>query len=101
MTGKALGPTMIGELLIRGPQVMMGYLNDSKTTMKVLDDDGWYHTGDLAIRSETGQFYYVDRKTQMIHYKSTNVSVFICHMIATESIKNLKKMMGFHASTAF
>jgi long-chain acyl-CoA synthetase len=49
-----------GQLVIRGPQVMKGYWNQSEETERVLRE-GWLHTGDLAWMDEDGFFYFVDR----------------------------------------
>ncbi len=54
-----------GELLIKGPQVMKGYLNRSDATAETLTD-GWLHTGDIATMDEEGYFFIVDRKKDMI-----------------------------------
>jgi long-chain acyl-CoA synthetase len=62
-----------GELLIRGPQVMKGYLNMPEETAGVLTDDGWLHTGDIATMDEDGYFYIVDRKKDMIISGGYNV----------------------------
>lgn len=55
----------IGEIAVRGPQVMMGYWNDEEETEEVLRD-GWLLTGDLGYVDEEGFFYVVDRKSDMI-----------------------------------
>jgi long-chain acyl-CoA synthetase len=55
----------IGELVIRGPQVMKGYWNKPEETAQVLRD-GWLHTGDIARKDQDGYFYIVDRKKDMI-----------------------------------
>lgn len=55
----------IGELLVRGPQVMKGYWNKPEETAAAMAD-GWLHTGDMAYTDEEGYFYIVDRKKDMI-----------------------------------
>ncbi|NBB93293.1 MAG: long-chain-fatty-acid--CoA ligase [Gammaproteobacteria bacterium] len=62
-----------GELCVRGPQVMKGYWNRPEETAKVLDDDGWLRTGDMAKMDENGYFYIVDRKKDMILVSGFNV----------------------------
>lgn len=62
-----------GELLIRGPQIMKGYLGRPDETAKTLTDDGWLHTGDVAKMDEEGYFYIVDRMKDMILSGGYNV----------------------------
>ncbi|MGD2200973.1 MAG: long-chain fatty acid--CoA ligase [Candidatus Bathyarchaeota archaeon] len=62
----------VGELAVRGPQVMMGYWNMPEETEMVLKD-GWLYTGDIAKRDEEGYFYIVDRKKDLIKYKGYSV----------------------------
>ncbi|MGH8085624.1 MAG: long-chain fatty acid--CoA ligase [Lysobacter sp.] len=63
----------VGELCIRGPQVMKGYWHRPQETAEVLDADGWLHTGDMAKMDEKGFFYIVDRKKDMILVSGFNV----------------------------
>jgi long-chain acyl-CoA synthetase len=56
----------IGELWVRGPQVMQGYWNNPEETAKVMRPEGWLATGDMARMDEDGFFYIVDRKKDMI-----------------------------------
>ncbi len=71
-TGVPLPPGEVGELLIRGPQVMQGYWNLPEETAQVLRD-GWLYTGDLASMDEDGFFTIVDRKKDLILYGPYNV----------------------------
>lgn len=64
-TGKMLPPGEIGELAVKGPQVMKGYWNNQEETELVLKD-GWLYTGDLCYMDEKGFFYIVDRKKDTI-----------------------------------
>lgn len=64
-TGQPLPPRQIGEVAVRGPQVMKGYWNQPEQTAAVLRD-GWLLTGDLGYMDEDGYFYIVDRKKDMI-----------------------------------
>jgi long-chain acyl-CoA synthetase len=71
--GKVLPIGEVGELCIRGPQVMKGYWNQPEETAKVLDADGWLRTGDIARMDPTGQAFIVDRKKDMILVSGFNV----------------------------
>ena len=71
--GQPLPTGDVGELMVRGPQVMKGYWQRSEETAKVLGNDGWLHTGDIARMDENGYFYIVDRKKDMILVSGFNV----------------------------
>ena len=70
--GNVLGVDEIGEILVKGPQVMTGYWNKSKETEEVLKD-GWLYTGDMGKMDEDGFFKVVDRKKEMINVSGFNV----------------------------
>ncbi|SIQ89519.1 AMP-binding protein [Solilutibacter tolerans] len=63
----------IGELCVKGPQVMDGYWKRDDETAKVMDAQGWLHTGDMARIDPTGYAYIVDRKKDMILVSGFNV----------------------------
>ncbi|OLL24927.1 putative 4-coumarate--CoA ligase 1 [Neolecta irregularis DAH-3] len=71
-TGKDLGINETGELLVRGPNVMMGYVGDLNN-IGVLSSDGWYSSGDIAYIDKNGLCYVVDRKKELIKYKGFQV----------------------------
>lgn len=71
--GNSLPQGEIGELYAKGPQVMKGYWNRPEETAKVIDADGWLATGDIGYMDETGFFYIVDRKKDMILVSGFNV----------------------------
>ncbi len=71
---KTLPPGEPGELAIRGPQIMKGYLNKPEETSKVLTPDGWYLSGDIARIDEEGYVYILDRKKDMIKYKGYQIA---------------------------
>lgn len=73
-TGAELGPNQEGEICIRGPQVMKGYLNNPEATAACIDEDNWFHTGDLGYADEEGYFYIVDRLKELIKYKGMQVA---------------------------
>ncbi|GGF06507.1 long-chain-fatty-acid--CoA ligase [Halobacillus andaensis] len=56
----------IGEIAVKGPQVMKGYWKKKEETDQVLSEDGWFRTGDMGYMSDDGYFYVVDRKKDMI-----------------------------------
>lgn len=62
-----------GELWVRGPQVMKGYLNNAEATAATIDADGWLHTGDVAIIDEDGHMTVVDRVKELIKYNGFQV----------------------------
>ncbi len=62
-----------GELWVRGPQVMKGYLNNPEATAATLDSDGWLHTGDVAIIDEDHHMTIVDRVKELIKYNGFQV----------------------------
>jgi long-chain acyl-CoA synthetase len=71
--GELLPQGEVGELVIRGPQVMKGYWQRPEETAKVMTDDGWLRTGDVAMMTEDGYFKIVDRKKDMILVSGFNV----------------------------
>src|SRR5229473_1604433 len=74
VTGEEAGPGGEGELLIRGPQIMRGYLNQPGETADSIDREGWYHTGDVGYVDPEGWFYIVDRTKELIKYKGMQVA---------------------------
>jgi len=71
--GAKLPQGEVGELCIKGPQVMKGYWQRPEETANAIDADGWLHTGDMARMDEKGFFYIVDRKKDMILVSGFNV----------------------------
>jgi acyl-CoA synthetase (AMP-forming)/AMP-acid ligase II len=72
--GKELPDGEVGEIVVRGPLLFKGYLNRPEETAKVMDAEGWYHTGDLASRDGRGYICITDRKTDM--YKTGGENVY-------------------------
>ncbi|KDQ53842.1 hypothetical protein JAAARDRAFT_161175 [Jaapia argillacea MUCL 33604] len=62
-----------GELWVRGPTVMKGYLNNPSATTNSVTKDGWFKTGDIAVRDDEGFYWIVDRKKELIKYKGFQV----------------------------
>jgi len=73
-TGDELGPRQEGEVCVRGPQIMMGYLNNPEATARTIDQDKWLHTGDIGYVDENGHFFIVDRVKELIKYKGFQVA---------------------------
>ena len=73
-TGRLLGAGEEGELWIRGPNVMKGYLNNPKATAETIDAEGYLHTGDVARVDAEGYFYITDRLKELIKYKGLQVA---------------------------
>jgi long-chain acyl-CoA synthetase len=71
--GRALAIGEVGELCVRGPQVMKGYWHRPEETANVLSADGWLRTGDIARMDDKGFVYIVDRKKDMILVSGFNV----------------------------
>jgi acyl-CoA synthetase (AMP-forming)/AMP-acid ligase II len=81
--GKALGGQQlridgvnadaVGEVVVRGPNIMLGYYRNPEETAKVLDADGWFKTGDLGYLDDTGNLYITGRKKELIIRSGFNV----------------------------
>jgi len=70
---RELSPDEVGELIVKGPQVMKGYIKRPEETKKALRN-GWLYTGDITRMDEEGYFYIVDRLKDTIKYKGYSVS---------------------------
>jgi len=68
------GQTRPGELWVKGPNVMLGYLGRPDATAETLDADGFLHTGDVATYNEHGWFTIVDRAKELIKYKGYQIA---------------------------
>lgn len=73
-TGVDQGVGGVGELWVRGPQVMKGYLNNVEATRITIDDEGWLRTGDIATIDADGHVTIVDRLKELIKYKGFQVA---------------------------
>ena len=73
LNGNEAAPGEPGELVMRGPQIMLGYWNDPQATAAVLRD-GWYFSGDIVRADADGYYYVLDRSKEMIKYKGFPVA---------------------------
>jgi 4-coumarate--CoA ligase len=73
-TGESLPPNTPGELVLKGPQVMMGYMDEPEKTKECLSSSGWLRTGDIAHYDEDGYFYITDRIKELIKTRGYQVA---------------------------
>ena len=72
-SGEPLSNNKEGEVCVRGPQIMKGYLNNPEATATTIDSEGWLHTGDIGYADKDGHFFIVDRAKELIKYKGFQV----------------------------
>ncbi|KAL8138798.1 hypothetical protein V2J09_004799 [Rumex salicifolius] len=74
ITGSCVPPGKPGELWLRGPGIMKGYLNNKEATESAIEEDGWLHTGDLVYFDHDGYLYILDRIKDMIKYNGFQIA---------------------------
>jgi acyl-CoA synthetase (AMP-forming)/AMP-acid ligase II len=73
-SGAELPPKQWGEIVVRGPNVMRGYLERPEETRAMIDPEGWMHTGDIGYVDDDGFLFIVDRLKELIKYKGLQVA---------------------------
>lgn len=71
---KGLPANETGEILYRGPNIMKGYLNNSKATKEAITEDGWLRTGDIGYYDKNGSFFVIDRLKELIKVNAFQVA---------------------------
>jgi fatty-acyl-CoA synthase len=90
-------PNQIGELVLRGPSMCSGYFNDPQATAHVVDEDGYFHTGDLALMDEQQYFFIVDRKKDMFISGGENIyPTEIEHVLYKHPTVEMCAVVGVH-----
>ncbi|MGW3954777.1 acyl-CoA synthetase [Streptomyces sp. NPDC004752] len=84
LTKELVGPGIRGEIVVRGPNVSVGYWNNAEATAAAYDDEGWFHSGDIGYLDDDGYLYVVDRLKDMIISGGENVyPAEVEHALAT------------------
>ena len=101
-TGADVGFGEPGELWLRGPNVMVGYLNNPEATALTIDADGWLHTGDVATVDQHGVYAIVDRVKELIKYKGYQVALLLPHPgVADAAVIGVRDSDGEEVPKAF
>ncbi|EDV23580.1 uncharacterized protein TRIADDRAFT_27462 [Trichoplax adhaerens] len=72
--GEAVGLNEVGELCFRGPQMMLGYINNPQATADTIDKNGWLHTGDIGYYDNEGNVFVIDRLKELIKFKGFQIA---------------------------
>jgi acyl-CoA synthetase (AMP-forming)/AMP-acid ligase II len=107
-TAKELGRNEDGEIWMRGPQIMKGYLNNEPATRASIDEDGFFHSGDIGHIDDHDFYFIVDRLKELIKYKGFQVApaeleaLLLSHpMIADAAVIGVRDEEGEEVPKAF
>ncbi|XP_023245026.1 4-coumarate--CoA ligase 1-like [Copidosoma floridanum] len=73
-SGRALGPKESGEICFKATNAMVGYYRNPKATREMMDDEGWYHTGDIGYYMDNGEIVIVDRLKEVMKYRGHQIA---------------------------
>ncbi|XP_060559847.1 uncharacterized protein LOC132719909 [Ruditapes philippinarum] len=103
-----LGVDQQGEIMVRGPQIMKGYLNNPAATRETFTDDGWMRTGDIGYFDKDGHYFVVDRLKEIIKYKGYQISpvylesILLSHQsVEDAAVVGIPHGVDGHLPTAF
>ena len=100
-SGAPLGPNENGEICVRGPQVMLGYLNQPQATADMIQPDGWLHTGDIGYIDDDGYFFPTSEALHQQHPKLGEVEKEMRAQIERARRSGLKiDYVDYHMGTA-
>ena len=75
-TDEPRGPGEVGEVVVKGPMIMLGYSNNEEANKMTFDPDGWMRSGDIGYYDQDGFLYIVDRMKELIKVKGLQVLKF-------------------------
>jgi fatty-acyl-CoA synthase len=91
-TGAALGPNQSGEICVRGPCLFSGYYKRPDETAKVIDEEGFFHSGDRGYLDEDGYLYYLGRFKEMIKTGGENVSILEVEQFLLSAVPGVRRV---------
>lgn len=94
-TGAAVGPEQEGEILLRGKTITPGYYRDEEATRAAIDEEGWFHTGDIGLLDKQGYLKFLGRTNDMYKINGENVSPqFVEQILSRHEAVNMVEVVG-------